>query len=272
MKQKISVTMNRKLLKAVDGYIDGLVIKNRSQAVEHLIGRLLGKSKVAVILANGMVTRVTKKDYYRVLGKIDDETVIQKIVKNLRNNGFSSIFVIGENDLISEIFRLIGHGGEYGVEVRYLKEGDATGDHERIMMLKGMINSTFLALPGEHLADINLSDMWRFHEKNSGVMTVAVTRNARPRESSHIVMEGSRIVRFVEKPKKDVSDMFGAGFYVFEPEIFEYPGKWTPYDVTPELVKRGLVFGYVFSGHTFNINSKDMLVKAKKFLSDSKMK
>lgn len=266
MKKKVSVTLNAKILKAVDGYIDNLIIKNRSQALEHIINSFLKKSKIAIVLANGHVTRVTKKDYYRVVGRVGEETVIQKIVKGLRNQGFRNIFVIGENDLISEIFRLLGHGTEYGVEIRYLRERGRIGNHERLVMLKGMLKSTFLVVAGEHLADIDYDDMWRFHQKNSGMMTIAVTKTGDPRQSSHIVMKGNKVVKFVEKPKKDVSDMLGAGIYVMEPEILEYPGKWLPYDVIPKLVERRMVFGYIFPGHTFNINSKKMLTKAKNFL------
>ena len=41
MKQKISITIDREILKRVDSIVDNVIIRNRSQAIEHLANNSL---------------------------------------------------------------------------------------------------------------------------------------------------------------------------------------------------------------------------------------
>ena len=49
-KLKISITINEKTLRDIDSIIDSIYIRNRSQAIEHLVKYALGENKTAVIL------------------------------------------------------------------------------------------------------------------------------------------------------------------------------------------------------------------------------
>ena len=53
MKRKISITIEDSVLKGIDGVIDNIFIRNRSQAIEFLAKNALGEHKQAVILAGG---------------------------------------------------------------------------------------------------------------------------------------------------------------------------------------------------------------------------
>ncbi len=53
MKAKVSLTLEKKLLDEIEGLVDGVKIRNRSQAVELLLKKSLGESRVAVIMAGG---------------------------------------------------------------------------------------------------------------------------------------------------------------------------------------------------------------------------
>lgn len=54
-KSKISITINEKTLKEIDFIVDNVYIRNRSQAIEHLVKNALGENKAAVILLGGNV-------------------------------------------------------------------------------------------------------------------------------------------------------------------------------------------------------------------------
>ena len=53
MKQKISITIDTPVLRCIDSIIDNIYIRNRSQAIEHLVNLALGENRAAVILAGG---------------------------------------------------------------------------------------------------------------------------------------------------------------------------------------------------------------------------
>ena len=53
MKTKISITIDKKLVKDIDSIIDHIVIRNRSQAIESLVSNALGENRNAVILCGG---------------------------------------------------------------------------------------------------------------------------------------------------------------------------------------------------------------------------
>jgi len=53
MKTKISVTIDKKLVKDIDSMVDNIIIRNRSQAIESLVRNALGENRNAVILCGG---------------------------------------------------------------------------------------------------------------------------------------------------------------------------------------------------------------------------
>ena len=61
MKEKIAITVDRKLLSHVDRMIDGSKVKSRSHAIELLLSKSVnGAPKRAVILAGGKGTRLRR--------------------------------------------------------------------------------------------------------------------------------------------------------------------------------------------------------------------
>ena len=82
MKQKISITIDENTVRDIDGIIDHITVRNRSQAIEFLAKSALGENKVAVILSGGNESKLRVGAEYRITARIGDETVIEKAVKN----------------------------------------------------------------------------------------------------------------------------------------------------------------------------------------------
>ena len=77
----------------------------------------------------------------------------------------------------------------------------------------------FMVTYGDGLADINLADLLAFHEAHGKIATISTVR---PTSRFGIVnVEPTGLVtQFREKPQMD--DWVSAGFFVFEPGIFDY--------------------------------------------------
>ena len=78
-KSKISLTITKKIVEEVESLVDGIKIKNRSEAVEYLLKMSLSKKKTAVILLGGPKERNYIKEIseYRPIAKIKNKCLIE---------------------------------------------------------------------------------------------------------------------------------------------------------------------------------------------------
>ena len=126
MKDKISITIDRGTLAQIDSIIDYVYIRNRSQAIEHLVNNSLGGNNTAVILAGGKdnETKLTKNDYRSTL-KIKNNSVVELAIKKLRDSGFKNIFVVARAKLLTKIFDILKDGSSFGVKIKYIEEKES---------------------------------------------------------------------------------------------------------------------------------------------------
>jgi len=76
----------------------------------------------------------------------------------------------------------------------------------------------FIVTYGDGLADLDVSKLLTFHEDHGRKATITTVR---PLSRFGLVdVDDSLVTRFREKPQMD--DWVSAGFFVFEPSIFEY--------------------------------------------------
>ena len=93
-KEKVSVTIESSILKNVDATIDNVYIRNRSQAIERLIEKSIGKSKIAVILAGGDEEKIKiSENEYRFTAKIGSKTLVERQIEKLNESEFNNIFI-----------------------------------------------------------------------------------------------------------------------------------------------------------------------------------
>lgn len=78
----------------------------------------------------------------------------------------------------------------------------------------------FMLTYGDGLANINIPELIKFHEAHKGIMTLTSSQPEGRFGALDINAEG-RVSNFVEKPKGDGA-WINAGYFVCEPEIFEY--------------------------------------------------
>mgnify|MGYP001185314162 CR=1 FL=1 len=73
MKNKISITIDIKTLNKVDSIVDNVYIRNRSQAIEHLIDNALGENRTAVILSGGDIEKLRPNKNNNHIGNEKDK-------------------------------------------------------------------------------------------------------------------------------------------------------------------------------------------------------
>jgi len=258
MKEKISITMNKRLLKEVDNIVDNINIRNRSQAIEHLVDNALGENKTAVILSGGSVKKQKiSKNEYRTTAKIKNSTLIEEGIKKLRKNNFKTIFIIARKSILTAVFDLIGNGDKYGVKINYIEEKKSSGSADSLRLLKGKVSSNFLVIYGDIFFNkINIEELWNDHLKQNAATTLMLTSSATPSKKGIVKIEGSKILKFVQKPKESDTYIGFSSMFVTGPEIFEYRGNWLEKDVFPVLAEKSMLNGHLSSEKEIHIHTK----------------
>ncbi len=127
-----------------------------------------------------------------------------------------------------------------------------TGGDLKITAHIAQIDSTFVVCNGDNITEIDIGEMVRFHRESRSLATIALfpVSDEQVRHFGVAELDGSRIVRFVEKPADHTiaGNQVNAGYYVLEPQILEmipYGRAKLEETVFPKVAKAGKAFGYL---------------------------
>lgn len=272
MKERITITLDQKLLSQIDKRIDGLDIKNRSQEIELLLWDALGMNipSKAVILVGGKGTRLkpltdrTPKGLIPIQGKAISEHLLDLFKKY----GVTDV-ILSVGHLKEEMKRHFGDGRKLGMNISYVEEDEPLGTAGPLRLCKKQLKESFIVSNGDELKDINIARMFRLHKRKDALATIALTSVEDPSAYGVARLDGSRIVEFVEKPRKEdaPSNLINAGFYILEPEVLDMiPQGFSMLekDVFPNLAKEGKLRGFPFAGQWFDMGTHERLAIAEK--------
>jgi glucose-1-phosphate cytidylyltransferase len=118
----------------------------------------------------------------------------------------------------------------------------------RILGLKEHIgNEKFICTYGDGLADIDIEKLIAFHNSHNGIATVTA---AKPPSRFGIldIGENNQVVKFTEKPLS--LGFVNAGFFCFEPEVFNYlaPDSILEREPLEKISSNGELFAYKHHG------------------------
>lgn len=267
MKERVTLTIERDILEKVDQTVNHADVKNRSHAIEMMLIKAMGEHKptMAVILA-GSHTKQEDERLPRAMKRVQNKPLLEHNLLLLKKYGVKDIMIgLGENgDLIKEYFT---DGRELDMKITYLEEEEPLGTGGPLYRLRGLVDKTFLLLNADELKNIDLEDMFEFHKRNNGLITMALTTIEDPSKYGVAVMNGPKIMTFVEKPSKEhaPSKLINAGLYLLEPEVLRLiPEGFSmiEQDILPKLAGQDKLVGYVFSGQWFDTGTENKLKEA----------
>ncbi len=276
MKERITITLDKELIKQIDKRVNGDEIKNRSQEIEIILKKSLGTEipKKAVILAGGKGTRLRPltNNVPKALIDIHGRTITEHLFDLFKKYSIRDI-ILSVGYMKEKIIDYFGDGSKFGINLKYIEEKEPLGTAGPLRLAKNTLNESFIVSNGDELKKINIPRMFRLHKRKDALITIALTTVDDPSAYGVAKLDGSRIIEFVEKPKKEEapSNLINAGFYLIEPEVIDMiPNGFAMFekDVFPKLAKQGKVRGFPFSGQWFDTGSMERLKKAKKKWTD----
>jgi NDP-sugar pyrophosphorylase family protein len=270
-KKKVSMTIDSETLRRIGSMVDGVKVRNLSQAVESLLSKALVEKMPpkAFILAGGKGTRMRPITYEipKPLVPLHNKPILEHVIELLRTYDVRDM-VISIGYLGEKIKEYFHDEKRLGVKITYVEEQEELGTGGPLRLAKNLLKDTFIMVNGDNLLNIDLYKMCQFHAEARATATIALTTVDDPSSYGVAVLEGNRIVRFVEKPRKEdaPSRLINTGLYILEPKIIDLvPSSGSSSiekDVFPKIAERGELYGYVFSGQWFDTGTPERYEKA----------
>lgn len=242
-------------------------MKNMSESMAVLQGRQLRK---ALIMAGGFgsrmgeITKYIPKPMLPLQGKPILEYAIELCKLHEINDISISIFHLG--DRIKEYF---ADGNLHGIKIAYVEEKEPLGTAGAIRLHKGWLDEAFMMCNADELKDIDLHAMYKQHVETGALATIALTKVEDPSQYGVVQLDKNKILRFVEKPKKDEapSNLINAGLYIINPEVVSMIPEgycMMEKDIFPKLAEHGKLYGFAFDGQWFDTGTMERYNNAEK--------
>ena len=226
----------------------------------------------AILLAGGLGTRMREETEFRPkpMVTIGGKPILWHIMRTYALHQISEFIVLTgyKGELIREYFHdfaaqnmdftvTLGenptfkkHGSmiEEGWKVTVVDTGESTLTGGRIYRARNHIGAeTFLCTYGDGVADIDIASLLEFHKSHGKIATMSSVRPVSRFGVVDISTTG-KVEGFREKPQTE--SWVNAGYFVFEPEIFNYLDDQCVLEEEPlnNLSKDGELMAYKHEG------------------------
>jgi len=173
-----------------------------------------------VILAGGFGTRISEES--RLIPKpmieIGGKPILWHIMKIYSAYKIDD-FVICLGYRGEKIKKYFGQFDSKLWNIQLVDTGLDTMTGGRLKRIQDKIDDTFCVTYGDGLSDINLNDLILFHKEKRSLATLTAIHP--PERFGVLNLSGDYVTQFHEKHAGE-SSWINGGFFVFEPEIFDY--------------------------------------------------
>src|SRR3954468_191623 len=155
----------------------------------------------ALILAGGKGTRLRPLTVYtpKPVVPVVNRPFLLYQIDVLRKAGITDI-TLSLSYQPDKIEHLLGSGGEFGVNLRYVTEPSPMGTGGAYKFASNAIRETTVVFNGDILTDLDIGKLVEFHTSKRAAATITLVRVEDPSRFGLVETDKEdRIVRFVEK-------------------------------------------------------------------------
>ena len=175
----------------------------------------------AIILHGGSGTRLRPLTYTgsKQLIKIAGKPISQYGIEDLSNNGIKDIGIILGDNSAKDVINYYGDGRFLNVNITYIYQGKAKGLADAIYKSKDFIgNDKFIVYLGDNIVFNGIKGLLNFN----GNASILLSHVNNPERFGVAVINNSKIIKLIEKPKEFISDLALVGVYAFDNSVFSY--------------------------------------------------
>ena len=174
----------------------------------------------AVILAGGYGTRISEESHLRPkpMIEIGGKPILWHILKIYSSYDINEFVICCgyKGEKIKEYFSNID-STSWNIEL--IDTGLDTMTGGRLKRIQNHIDDTFCVTYGDGLSNVDINNLVAFHKEKKSIATLMAVHP--PERFGVLDLNGDYVTEFHEKHSGESSWVNG-GFFVFEPEIFDY--------------------------------------------------
>jgi glucose-1-phosphate cytidylyltransferase len=172
----------------------------------------------AVILAGGFGTRISEETHLKPkpMVEIGGMPIIWHIMKIYSHYGINDFIIcLGyKGKMLEEFFE----DNKEKWNVTCVDTGLETMTGGRLKKVKDFVQNSFHFTYGDTLCNVNIMELMKIHEQKKKLATVTACQP--PEKYGILEIENNEVINFKEKPPKN--NWVNGGFFVLEPEVFNY--------------------------------------------------
>lgn len=186
---------------------------------------------IAVIMAGGTGTRLRPITYEtpKPLLAVGGKPILFILLDQIFSEKFDRVF-ISVNYKADAIINMIRDATRYRGKVDFLLENAPLGTAGSLRLLPIRPKVPFAVVNGDLLTNVSLAEMRNFHMSEGNRVTVALKHETYTVPYGVAEIDGSRIVRFKEKPSYD--HHVNTGVYIVDPDVVDAIPDGERYDMT----------------------------------------
>jgi glucose-1-phosphate cytidylyltransferase len=207
-----------------------------------------------IILAGGLGTRISEEteDKPKPMVLINTKPLLWHLMNIFAQQGYKEFIIATgyKGEVIQKwVDELKNKTDESSWEINVLETGQETQTGGRIAIcMRSIPGERVIATYGDGLANVQVSNLVKFHESNNRLATVTAVRP--PARFGVLEIENGEVKHFGEKNQSDAGWING-GFFVLEPEVANYiSSDFDPFELgaLPSLVKENQLIAYQHFG------------------------
>jgi glucose-1-phosphate thymidylyltransferase len=186
----------------------------------------LGRKEISLkglVLSGGEGTRLRPITHTsaKQLIPVANKPVLFYGLEAIREAGITDVGII-VGDTWQEIQREAGDGSRWGLRITYIRQEAPLGLAHAVLTAEEFIGEDpFVMYLGDNIIKDGIRDLVDEFRKQRPNAQILLAHVQNPRQFGVAELQGPRVVRLEEKPKKPKSDLALVGVYMFDTNIFE---------------------------------------------------
>jgi glucose-1-phosphate thymidylyltransferase len=177
-----------------------------------------------IILAGGTgsrlfpLTKVTNKH----LLPVGREPMIFHPVRKLTDAGIDEILVVTGVEHMGDVVTLLGSGKDFRCRFTYKVQDEAGGIAQALGLAENFAGQDLMCvILGDNIFEDGIAPYVKGFREQGGGARLLLKQVHDPQRYGVAEVEGSRVVRIVEKPKKPKTDLAVVGIYFYDSRVFD---------------------------------------------------
>ena len=233
-----------------------------------------------LILSGGRGTRLRPLTYTsaKQLVPVANKPVLFYGIEALAEAGIREIGIV-VGDTQAEIRAAVGDGSAWGVSITYIEQDAPRGLAHAVLISEPFLgDEPFVMYLGDNLLNKGITTFVDEFVREKPAAQILLARVPDPQMFGVAELQGGRVVRLVEKPKKPTSDLALVGVYMFGKAVFESvkrikPSARNELEITEaiqDLIDRGLeVRPHIVEGWWKDTGKLEDLLEANRLILDT---